>query len=243
MNFIDQLNYDINTKNLRSNQDDTLILISDLLSKLNVSYDNAILDLGCSSGHYHDYDLLNQYTFVGIDTESKFRNNKNVYFTKNLEEYPYDDILSDKFDYILCLEVLQHLYRPDVFLLNTYQNLLNTDGFVFLTVPNINTIDDQLSGTNIAVFNPKLKYPTNNRWTAQHIRHFDYESLKELCEQIGFTVYLTTGCNFYTSTIGQHIIHSFGEKFNIPYEKIIRELGNTMPTLAPNLFFVLKKES
>lgn len=240
INITEQIDRDVTTTGIRSEKDDTLLLVERIFEELKVDSGTTILDLGCNTGYYHEYEQFYKFKFVGVDNRNDFRQNGNVYIQQNLQSIPYSSIVQ-KFDYVMCLDVLEHLFRPDLFLMNIYKNLLNDGGYLLLSVPNIDAIDEKLTNTNIAVFNPELKFQTNGRWTAQHIRYFDFDTLGKLCKQIGFKVSTVTGCNFYTSTLGQLICKRFKEVFNIPIERTNRELGNIIAGYAPNLFFLLRK--
>ena len=235
--FLKTIQDDFNTTNIRGEKDDTILLLKSIFNKFDVQ--DTILDLGCGKAEYHKY--LSEYTFVGIDTNVELTDTDNIYYNHDLNIYPYTCI-NNRFNTIISLDTIEHLYRPDLFLQNIYDNLLLKSGICILCFPNINCIDDKLMNINISVFNPKLKEITNNRWTGQHIRFFELNSFGELCDQIGFKILGLTGCNYYSSNIGKLIIDHFNNVFNIPIEHINRELGNIIPEVAPNCIFILQKE-
>ncbi|MFW6242612.1 MAG: class I SAM-dependent methyltransferase [bacterium] len=238
MDFLEQINLDLQQSQERGDKDDTINLVKLILNQDNIT--DTILDLGCNDGHYHKY-FLDKYNFVGIDNIKQFKNNKNsIYYQHDLEQYPYD-FLQNKFKIVICLDTIEHLYRPDIFLNNIYNNILEDSGKLLLCVPNVSCIDDYISNKHISLFNPNIKQ-FNNRWTSQHIRFFDPESIINLSESIGFKIQSLMGCNFYVSQVGKKIINDFNQAFNIPIEHINRVLGNSLPMFAPNIFLILIKE-
>lgn len=235
----EQIAQDLQTSGIRGEKDDTLLLLEHLFKQiLKISTETTILDLGCGDGEYHL--KLKDYNFIGVDNREDFKNTGNIYLQQDLNRFPYEQITS-KYNYIICLDTLEHLYRPDLFLKNIHDNLLTDDGYLFLCVPNTDNVEDRLNNINTAIFDIDLKNQTNNRWTSQHIRFFNFQSLEKLCKNF-FKIYAVTGCNFFTTSMGQMICNRFNQIFNIPIEHINRELGNVLPTLAPNIFFILTKK-
>ena len=235
--LLEMISNDFLGRGERGEKDDTLILINAILKQNEIK--TPILDLGCGNGYYHKY--MPDFNFVGVDNCNQFELNSNSYIQHDLNIYPYDCI-DDRYDTIISLDTIEHLYRPDLFLKNVWDNLLNQNGLFLLCVPNIDNIDDKLSNMNISVFDPRLKEATNNRWTSQHIRFFNVDSIAMLTQEIGFKLLGIIGCNYYVSTLGKLICDRFNKTFNIPIEYINRELGYILPTIAPNILFVFKKE-
>jgi 2-polyprenyl-3-methyl-5-hydroxy-6-metoxy-1,4-benzoquinol methylase len=142
----------------RSEYDDTLYVLKCFLNEFQ-NKENKILDLGCGDGNYHKY--LNEFKIIGLDRKES--NNENI-FKQDLENFPYDSKIGP-FDFIFSIDVFEHLQRPDLILkyLKQDHHILKENGFIFLSVPNINTLDDKLHNINQAVFNPKLKQYTSGR--------------------------------------------------------------------------------
>ena len=101
------------------------------------------LDLGCNNGIYSQYfkgdlvlgvDLSNSLLKQARDVCKKRKNSKKQIFLKgNIEDLDY--IKNIKFDFILCTEVLEHLFHPEK-VFRGISKLLKPEGKVLITTPN-----------------------------------------------------------------------------------------------------------
>ena len=242
-------NKDYETENkqnsiIRHKEDDTLYVLQQILNQYNHA-NYPILDLGSDDGHYHKY--FEHIQFVGLD-KNKTKNNKteDLLLEQNIEEFPYTNNIPNDylpFDFIICLDVLNHLIRPDKVLDYLYQDdhILNKNGYIFISVPNINTLDDKLNNINKSIYNPELKNYTDNRWNATHLRFFDINSLVYMSQNIGYKIVSITGSNFYTSNLFKQLgdnLNSIGID-GLTYGNLLR---NTEFSLyAPNICILLQK--
>lgn len=224
----------------RSKQDDTLYVLQQFLNQFH-NQNKPILDLGSGDGHYHQY--FNNHQFIGLD-QNKLKNNKpnDLLIEQNIEEFPYKNIPNEyiPFDFIFSLDTFEHLIRPDKVLDYLYHdhNILNKNGYIFISVPNINTLDDKLNNINPCIYNPELKNYTSNRWNATHLRFFDINSLIHMSENIGYKIKSITGSNFYTSELFKEL----GDTLNINGLDFGNCLRNTKFSLyAPNICVLLQK--
>jgi 2-polyprenyl-3-methyl-5-hydroxy-6-metoxy-1,4-benzoquinol methylase len=107
--------------------------------RVNVPEKGKILDLGCGNGNISlaigscGYNVLGlDLDETSIDNANERNNFENVIFdVKNAEELN----VNDKFDAIVCSEVLEHLYKPEE-LVKVIWNLLKENGIFIATVPN-----------------------------------------------------------------------------------------------------------
>jgi SAM-dependent methyltransferase len=148
----------------RKRYDDTLYVVSQFLQQFH-NKEKPILDLGSGDCHYHAY--FEDYSFVGLD-KNKIHKGKptDKLIDQNIEEFPYNIPNEDTpFDFVISLDTFEHLIRPDKVLdyLKQDDHILRKGGYIFLSVPNINTLDDKLLGINTAVYDPKIKKITNGR--------------------------------------------------------------------------------
>ncbi len=144
---------------------------------------------------------------------------------------------------ITCIEVLEHLYRPDLFIEYIYDNLLNDNGYLFLTTDNKNNIDDLFNKTDISIYNPRLKRHTKNRWTHGHIRYFDVSSLYNLFEDVGFSIKLMGGCGTSNSPILDRVVETYKQHFNISRNDSLKALGYAFPQYCPSMYILAQKIS
>jgi len=105
-----------------------------------------VLDVGCNTG-YLGKDLIEKkkcyvfgidYSKTAIDVAKKYLNKVKVV---NLEKYSNN--INDKFDVIIFADVLEHLKFPEK-TLNIYKKLLNPNGVILASIPNIANINTRL---------------------------------------------------------------------------------------------------
>jgi 2-polyprenyl-3-methyl-5-hydroxy-6-metoxy-1,4-benzoquinol methylase len=117
-----------------------------IFTRVNFKSSDIILDIGCGDGNYSNW--ISYYTkahVVGIDRlENRIKNAKKVAsFYKLKNEFIHGDIevdsinfLSEKFDKILLIDVLEHLQEPAVIIKKCVQ-WLKPDGVLIISTPNI----------------------------------------------------------------------------------------------------------
>lgn len=234
-----QKDYDVENQKesvKRSEYDDTLHVLNHFLNEFQHNGD-YVLDVGSGDGHYHKY--LNNDKIVGIDKKSY----KDI-VQQDIEEFPYKELQEfSPFNFIYCIDVLEHLVRPDRILKYLMQDdhILNKGGYVFLSVPNINTLDDKLNNINQSVYNASLKQPTNGRWNSTHLRFFDVDSLIFMCQNEGYKIKAFVGSNFHTSNmfkqLGESLLH-----LNVDGTNFCNALRNTEFNIyAPSICILIQK--
>jgi len=88
------------------------------------------LDIGCRDGSLRKY--LNESTvYYGIDIVGKFK--AEGITIQDINEGT--DFANDFFDYVFCVDVLEHLTNP-FFVLNEINRILKKGGILVLSVPN-----------------------------------------------------------------------------------------------------------
>jgi len=128
-------------KNWKDNLENDLKFIqsiyNDVINLCQINNNSNILDMGCGTGvlvNKIKLDFPNAHV-VGMDfSKSKIEQCKRFYnldcfYTQNI----YEEI-SEKFDIIICTEVLEHLNNPEQAIMNLLRNL-NSFGKLLLTVP------------------------------------------------------------------------------------------------------------
>lgn len=105
---------------------------------LDVSKDSKILILGAGSGAFDCRLFDNGFkdiTSVDINEENyKYKNDETVFVTANLNTNFADDI-SNQFDVVIAIEVIEHLFSTDNFLKNCYQ-LMHDESILLISTPN-----------------------------------------------------------------------------------------------------------
>lgn len=112
--------------------DDTYSYVIREIQKINPIKNLRMLEVGCGLG-YLTYALKMQgYEIIGTDISEKAVNKANLNFGQFYKTI--DSIKKDKFDLVICLEVIEHAEEPYLFL-SDLRNFLNDDGIIIMTTP------------------------------------------------------------------------------------------------------------
>lgn len=163
----------------------------------NINPNSTVLECGCAHGRMTKYLKENLNCNVSI-TEINEEAGKNArqwadhYFLGeqgDLESGLLSLLAANgaKFDYVIFADVLEHLHQPELVLAEA-KNLLNKDGSIWISIPNICH-----NSVLIDLWNNKFEYRETGLLDNTHIRFFSYYSLKEMVERCGLTV--ITECN------------------------------------------------
>lgn len=151
--------------------------------------------------------------------------------------------ISETFDVVLCIEVLEHLFRPDLALRQIHR-VLKPDGILIVSAPNIAWIGNRLLMA-AGFFNPGGSPETSFRapWKDPHIRFFTKRVLLRLIQyEIGMEVVLCIGSNFSLADLPLFYRLKKPRSLIRRIETPLRSLGQIMPSLfAGNLFIVARK--
>lgn len=141
-----------------------------------------ILDIGCGSGAISLYLASKGYKVTGIDISNKAINvcikSANNMGIKNAKFEVLDfpkDIPRQRYDFIFCSEVIEHL-ADDNLALKTIFNLLNPNGILFLSTPSSNA--------------PLHKIGYSKKFDKEvgHLRRYSINDLNQLLKVNGFRV-------------------------------------------------------
>ncbi len=220
---------------------DTILHTQEILNQV-LTKDDLILDLGCGDGKYHSQFFPN-YDFIGLDYVKKdfdqYKNN--TYFVQDLNQHPYRSLQKKKFKCVMSIECIEHLYRPDLFLENIHNNLLNDSGFLFLVTDNKNNIDDKMNNIDISLYDPRIKQSTKSRWTHGHIRYFNVPTMCQLLSDVGFKIITVGGCGLSNSPIADKIADVNQRFFNISRTDTLKCLGYALPEYSPSMYVLAQK--
>jgi 2-polyprenyl-3-methyl-5-hydroxy-6-metoxy-1,4-benzoquinol methylase len=152
--------------------------------------DKLALQLGCSNG-YETFQLSQLFkNFTVADGSIKFINkvkslNPSVNFIHTLFEEIDSSILNQKFDFIFCHYVLEHVF-DSALILKKLKNLLSANGLIFIVVPNSYALSRQIALKMDLLKN--LTDLTKNDITHGHRRVYSYNSLLNDISQAGLVV-------------------------------------------------------
>jgi SAM-dependent methyltransferase len=148
----------------------------------------VLLEVGCGLGHNLEL-FRNDNTVFGIDgldsAVAEARGRGLAVSRGDLESRL--DIDDQSVDWILCLDVLEHLARP-LNLMREMRRVLADSGRAILNVPNHFDLSGRLKllwghGLDVHGF-----FPANNDWDNPHLRFFTHRGIRQLVEISGFDV-------------------------------------------------------
>lgn len=104
--------------------------LRDAMSEFAPKLSGRLLDVGCGSKPYQALFAVDAYIGLDIDSEvSRKRGMADHYYDGNI--FPFADA---SFDSVLCNQVLEHVFNPDMFL-GEVVRVLKPGGKLLLTVP------------------------------------------------------------------------------------------------------------
>lgn len=137
------------------------------LEKLNIRGD--ILDIGCGD-HFFDHELVKKNNQIkslwGVDI-----NAKESIVTTGKEHYvnSYDELRDTKFDFILLMDVMEHI-EDDILFLKELKKYQKDSTVLFITVPAFQWL--------FSLHDKEL----------HHYRRYDIKCLKEHLDKAGYTI-------------------------------------------------------
>ncbi len=162
-----------------------------------ITPNSKVLDVGCSTGYLGSYlaDVKNCTVYgIDIDRKSLLKAEETGKYIAlecvNLDNKEDLEILQKKFpedfDYILILDVLEHLKDPSIAFLSLLQHL-KENGKLIVSIPNINHIDVVFN-----LINGRFNYSTLGILDNTHLRFFTKSSFEEwinsLSEDLNFSL-------------------------------------------------------
>jgi cyclopropane fatty-acyl-phospholipid synthase-like methyltransferase len=147
-----------------------------------IKNNKRILDIGCGPGFYFDeimkfepslYCAADYSDDFLKETESLFKDRSNCKIAKIdvMDKDVSSGFTGQRFDYVLCLEVLEHIANDKEALFNIHKIMSNTGGgALFLRVPALQSI-----------------YGENDK-AIGHYRRYSIKSLRKVLEECSFEV-------------------------------------------------------
>lgn len=160
-------------------------LVPALLKLIPHSPKLRILDLGCGNGSLSGVLADLGHSVVGIDSSetgiriAKDHFPKCDFIKSDIYDLPYD-MLENRFDIVLAMEVIEHLYRPRK-LLEAARRCLKKDGRVIVSAP----YHGYLKNMALSIFNGWDRHFTA-LWDGGHIKFFSPKVLSKLLHEEGF---------------------------------------------------------
>ncbi len=150
-----------------------------LISLINNKKHLSVLDVGCGIGRWADNLIDNIDSYVGIDysqgfieyANEKYKSNDNIKFYEMSLLNISDDLLSKKFDLIICTGVL--MYVNDAELLKILTNIKKMLGGYFYIQESISIMDERLTLDNFKSEALKTNYSAIYRMSSEYEKIFN----------------------------------------------------------------------
>lgn len=189
---------------------------------------SVCLDVGCWTGNMGKELIQNHGCIVdGLDLNeealavAKERGFRKTYkIDLNSPNLNFSNI-SDKYDFIIFADVLEHLINPQTVLVELSKNL-NNKGTVVISVPNICFIYYRLTH----LFGNFNYNPQGGVMDSTHLKFFTKNTIESLCKNSGYQINTSVGYNLVKNKYF-----------------FLRILGNLFPELfALQILLILKKK-
>jgi len=174
-------------------QGNTFSKIEDFLPTLKGN--ETFLDIGCGHGGVASELIQRGYKVSGIEiNKDAIKSLKSKGFEVFIKDTSKPLELNKKFDVVMILDVLEHLFDPN-FLLKEAKNAINSDGTIIVTVPLYFDIVDRFkilfTGSVISVDNlcyGEENYKKFRSYNYDHIRFFRPKEVIEMGENLGLII-------------------------------------------------------
>ena len=168
---------------------------------------------------------------TGIDYNVKQNQKLKNYINHNLDD-GLPEINYDHFDYILILDVIEHLKDPENFFVELKEKLKNNSkAKVLISTPNI-----AFFIMRFMLLFGKFNYGSRGILDKTHTRLFTFSSFSSLVRQSDYNVLKTFGVPApFRLAIGENLLSKFLETFNILLIKLSKKLFSFQIFLVINL--------
>ena len=152
-----------------------------------VGQGKRVLELGAASGHVTRVLKSRNNTVTAVERDGRFESVlSNIADSVLITDLDWLDLReklpAQKFDVVLAGDVLEHCRQPELVLLQLH-DLLDTDGFVVISLPNIAHADVRL-----ALLTGKFDYRPTGLLDQTHIRFFTRDTITNFLNQNDFEI-------------------------------------------------------
>ncbi len=214
---------------VRSQENDKAIFVraSYALKQVRKLYGiRTVLDVGCGTGFLVDTLNRNGYIAEGIDTSAEAiefakTNERGNFYCSSIESFKNEH----QYDLIIATQLIEHLRRPEEFLINVIK-LLKTGGYLYIETPNLR------SWSESSIWRRRiggLFYGTDHRicYTAKSLTH--------LLRNNGFNVYKINTKTF-SPTIFVEFLKTLISVFAKKEKQVQKESSFANSTSTKNVF-------
>ena len=144
----------------------------------------SVLDLGCGSGQFGEALRANKCRVIGVDKNNLPHQEKLDGFYKIDLDEEVPPMCMREFDYVLLMDVVEHLTSPEGFLLDLFARLHPwTDQKIVISTGNVNFLLSR-----ILILFGMFNYGSRGILDITHKRLFNLHSFKRLCTQTGYEI-------------------------------------------------------
>lgn len=190
-----------------------------------------VLDVGCSSGGFGEaLKGCKQCRVDGIepdkgDAEKASQKLETVYNTTLEDAFNSINNLNKKYDYIVFLDVIEHLFSPSK-KLKLVSQLLKKNGKILFSIPNMGHIS-----TRIALFEGRFAYGETGLFDKTHLHFYTKEEIEHVFGEAGLAV---TKWDSVDATYTSEVIQS--ELKRIGIISINKKLQDQLESAPANIF-------
>ena len=149
----------------------------------NVPPESKVLDIGCGDSLVGQELIKKNCHLESIDTEDPKDKEKIKNFTKMDLNIPDPPIEVERFDYILLLDVLEHLGAPEKFIYHLRVKANGKNPKFIISVPNIGFLPMRLQ-----LLMGRFSYGVRGILDLGHRRLFTFKTILRLLDQAGFKI-------------------------------------------------------
>lgn len=214
---------------------DSLSLVSTLIAP-----GSKVLDIGAGYGALGKFLTTSKSCIVdGLDItlpDENFQYYREFYINDlNLCNFSLDH----NYDYIVLSDVIEHICNPEK-VVEKFINLVNDDGFIILSVPNIAYI-----GVISSLLYNQFNYMESGILDKTHIKFYTKDSLSSFLDGLGLytneVLYVYKSLdhsefrNFYLEKFGKDFINTLSEREDLyVYQYVIRASKKIRPDIISN---------
>lgn len=205
--------YDYRKKGIVPNRIDNAVKL--ILSDSNKKNVLNVLDVGCGEGILGEEigkGTKNSVFVCGVDISDNALETAKAHYNENhqidVDTNSISSLLNNRrFDYIVCLEMIEHIIYPEN-LLKEFPGLLKKDGKLIISVPNFVSFKNRLK-----ILKGDFPYEQHIFHSAEHIHYFTYHSFKKLLNDNKFRVLSILDSDFTFLPIYSILPKNFQRKF------------------------------
>ncbi len=147
---------------------------------------SKVLEIGTAAGHMTQALVRKGCTVVGVEIDGDQARRAAPFckrvIVRNLEHLDLDAELPERFDVVLCGDVLEHLVDPTAALAKLKRRLVPS-GFLVISIPNV-----AHGSVRLSLLEGRFRYAPSGLLDATHLRFFTLASIVDLFNTVGLGI-------------------------------------------------------